>query len=65
MEVTDPAWKQLGWKSKVEAWKKIIDGLFKHKDSIINRGFSEEVPFTLGKHQIILKGKNPGRKKDK
>ena len=59
-----PAWKLQGWKDQGEAFKRITDYLFAHKDNIIKLGFSEEVVFTLGDTQIILKGKNVGRKKD-
>ena len=60
-----PNWKLLGLKNIGEGFKLIADHLMKHKDNIIKVGFSDEVVFTLGKHQIILKGKNAGRKKDK
>ena len=59
-----PNWKLLGWKEE-ERFKKIFDYLYAHKENIIKLGFSEEVIFTLGKQQFILKGKNAGRKKDK
>lgn len=61
----EPAYKNTGAKSLSEAIKKIADYLFKQKDHIINLGFSEEVPFTMGKDSFVLKGKNAGRKKDK
>lgn len=60
-----PNWKSLGLKSPQEGMMHVIKQLFKDKDSIIARGFSSEVPFTVGDTQYILKGKNPGRKKDK
>lgn len=60
----EPAYLKTGAKNFGEAIKKIADYLFKHKDNIISRGFTEEVTFTLGQNQIILKGKNVGRKKD-
>ena len=60
-----PNWKRLGLKSKEEGMMYVIKHLFKGKDSIIARGFSPEVVFTVGENQFILKGKNPGRKKDK
>lgn len=61
----EPAWRRLGLKSKEEGIKKVFDNLFAHKDSIISRGFSEEVPITVGSNRVLLKGKNPGRKKDR
>ena len=59
-----PLWKLNGWKES-EKFTKIFDYLFAHKDNIIKLGFSSEVPFALGDNQIILKGKNVGRKKDR
>lgn len=61
----EPCYKNIGAKNFGEAIKKIADYLFKHKDHIINLGFSSEVPFTMGSGGFILKGKNVGRKKDK
>ncbi len=60
-----PNWKTLGWGSQASAYKHIADYLFAHKNNIIKLGFSEEVIFNVGGNQIILKGKNVGRKKDK
>ena len=60
-----PNWKYLGLKSKEEGIAHVMNYLFKYKDAIIARGFSPEVRFTVGDNQFILKGKNPGRKKDK
>ena len=64
-ECFEPAYKRIGATNFGEAIKKIADYLFKHKDHIINLGFSSEVPFTMGTGGFILKGKNVGRKKDK
>ncbi len=57
-------WEVMKWKYQ-ERWSKVFDYLFKHKDHIIALGFTPEVTFTLGDNQIILKGHNAGRKKDK
>ena len=61
----EPSYKSLGLKDFGQAVKHIADYLFKHKNHIINLGFSEEVPFTMGNSGFILQGKNVGRKKDK
>ncbi len=60
-----PNWKTMGLDGVAGALKHVADYLYKHKDSIIGKGFSNEVPFTIGDSGFILKGKNPGRKKDK
>lgn len=60
-----PNWKRAGFKSREQAVKSILEMLLDDQESIIGRGFSEELPITLGDTQVILRGKNPGRKKDK
>lgn len=60
-----PAWEYLGLKSKEEGLMHAVKQLFKDKDHIVSRGFTDKVVITVGDTQYILKGKNAGRKKDK
>lgn len=64
-KIFTPNWKLMGLSSSQEGMMHVIKHLFKNKEHIVKLGFNSEVPIYVGEHQFILKGKNPGRKKDK
>lgn len=52
-----PNWKRQGFKTKEEGIANIFKHLEANKQKILNAGLGEEVIFTLGDRQFVLKGK--------
>lgn len=57
-----PNWKKLKFKDKIEGWNHVIAELVKNKKSIISRGVTDEISFTLWGETFILKNKNTNKK---
>lgn len=56
--MSDPVWKQNGYKSKAEALEGIMKHLLDNQQAIVSKGFRDDVPIQFGtQHTLILHGK--------